>query len=241
MKRLIALIAVCLTVAAVFLAGSALAYEPKDFYGSDVPEEEANSLIASLDLKLEHEDNRSNKLECFDVREDGRIAVGSEKKLGRAHISVYDADLNFLYGYSFKISGTYGLMWDGSDLAFFLVRGDIIFILNENAEVIGVKNASRSILQSGRLDETFRAAKHEVGGKVYKLGTSKWPLGAFATSYSTLSVTENGETRLLIDESRAQSVRVILICALVVLAVIAFVIYLVDQIKKNKASGTGKQ
>lgn len=239
MKRKIVLALFCICAAVLsFLYQNAYAYSAGEFYGDDIPEDEAARLIAYYDLKLEHDDNRLKSIECFDVREDGVIAVGSMQMLSRAHISVYDEDFNFIYGYSFKSEGSYGIMWDGNEIAIYFVRGSVIIRVNENGEITAMNNTADQSLEQGKIDSAFCAAKREKNGKVYQLGTAKGPFGIPlpATTYSTLCVSEGGESHLLIDESRVQVSRIIIIVSFVVIALIVFIVLMVLRIKGRRLS-----
>ncbi len=64
--------------------------------------------LSNVKLSLITEEPEKQVITCFDVNDDGLVAVGS-KDLTKKIVLVYDSAGTFQYGYTFDCSGSFGL------------------------------------------------------------------------------------------------------------------------------------
>ena len=172
------------------------------------PDEETAFLNNAKIHFLESEPSRL-AIECFDVNKDGIIIIGSSNMDNR-YICVYDADGNFLYGYTFESNGSFRVEWDDSDnITVYYVRSDIVHTINTNGETLQV----RRMLDTGKNRDYWRnevnATSKTVLGTEYKLQKGMGILGFFSSSYSKLvAVNNDGEERIIYDVSSVHSLKV---------------------------------
>lgn len=218
--------------------GRAAASGAGSYYGGDPDPETARRAVEAFAFTKEETDagNEYSGIVCFDVNEDGRIAVGYTRMTETAHIGIYNEQFEFMYGCSFHIYGDYGLMWDGADLAVYSVRENMIFILNEEG-VIGLKTGSDALDDVTVLYSGFQAAQHTVNGRTYRLSNGGGLFDLTAGSYSKLEVEENGEMRILFDASRAYRLRTVAIICAVAACLAVCVISIVKRIRAAKEKG----
>ncbi len=95
------------------------------------PEQEKESW-ESREFTFITEEPGKKAIECFDVNEEGLIAVGYCLPIQpRGRVCVYKGE-EFLYGYEFNRYGTFAVEWSGDNIVVCMVRSDRAFELNEH-------------------------------------------------------------------------------------------------------------
>ncbi len=72
--------------------------------------------VDSIRLELLTKEPKPKTIRCFDVNENGLIAIGSDELFNVVTVWVYSSEGAFQYGYRFTRNGTYGLRWEKDTL-----------------------------------------------------------------------------------------------------------------------------
>ncbi len=135
-----------------------------------MPADAQARFLRSVSLVVWQEDVTGRAVECFDVREDGKVALGFSRPRGGKYAAVLDADGTFLYGYVFQCTGSFRLDWTDEGLGIIWIRSNALAVFDESgaclsAHEIDSDTASSRYLRA--LDQHTRTA----GGSVYTLGS----------------------------------------------------------------------
>ena len=90
-----------------------------------LPKDKINTFLNNVNISVLTEEPPKRAIECFDVNENGIIAIGSSNFKEKS-ICVYTNDGIFQYGYSFKCEGSFGIEMDE----------DILNIYFENFQIL---------------------------------------------------------------------------------------------------------
>lgn len=208
---------ILLFIILLMIAGTAFAEETSEYYAGDLSAEEATRYIKEYDFQLETSDKaiEHRDIVSIDVNSKEQIVLGFERdirlnpfRLPQTHISVYDSDFNFLYGYSFLCYGSSFARWDGDSIALFNAEDEIIIILDDSGHVLAVKEYAKAPDDFDNPRERFKKIYAEYNGKIYRIQNGKngkWTDPA-ASFFTTFAVKEGGETRVLFDGSSRHSI-----------------------------------
>ena len=188
----------------------------------------------SIDRELQIQDNinisvfeqevSGNTIECFDVNDNGFIALGT-KKSNQKFVSIYNSQGVFQYGYQFYCNGSFGVEWDSNNLIIYFVRSDIACSVNpsgEIQEILEIKNTSNN--NSYWNNKVFSATR-TLGNVEYKIQNDFGILNIFSTSYSQLVIQDfNGQTKTIYDVNSQQLYKLIfeIVCILLFVPICFF-------------------
>ena len=183
-----------------------------------MPEDMQENVIDYMDITMLDEAPKSKIISCFDVNENGLIAIGSNTMLEQI-ISVYSADGEFLYGYEFELDGMFGVEWDEDLIIIYTVCGDSAIAVDKTGKIVEILD----IIDTPESDEywdTVFSTRRVVGQDKYTIRNDMGILNLFLSSYSQLLKTDvNGETTIIYDVNTFHLIKTIFI----VLAIIIFV------------------
>ena len=226
---LISALVLCLGLA-VFALNAGASAGAQDLYAGDLDPDEAARLIESYGFAAWERDSRSRTIECFDVSEDNRIAVGwaQEPTDGKKHhVSVFDGNMQPICGCEFTCYGSFVLFWDGELLAVHPLRGDAVFLLDSDSSVVAVKKASKSLESFGLPGGGTEKA---VGNRIYRIEG-----GIF--SFGRLTVEDPSGVRVLYDAGVLPLARTIVLGAAAAAGAAVCIMVVVKRIKaKGKPS-----
>lgn len=168
----------------------------------------ASALSTNLDIESEKPDSgipvqlltkepAREPINCFDVNENGLIAVGMEKT-DDITIMVIDTDGVFQYGYEIKAVGSYAVEWGDEDLNVYLSRNNEIISVNKDGIITGSARVKNGTENDNYLRNTLGSTVKTVGEKEYRIkaGDSSFSFPG-SGNFSRLTVTENGNERIL--------------------------------------------
>lgn len=200
------------------------------------PDEKKESVITNKDLHFLTEEPEKRAIECFDVNENGLIAIGcseSDKKT----ISVYSSEGIFQYGYNFFYGGTYAIEWDRDNINIFLVRSDLIVNVTPNGEMLDVYNVPYNKENRVYYTEVLLANKKSVGNTEYILANDMGVFNIFAFGYSQIIIKDvSGVERTIYDIKTNQlfSFLFFVICISIAIALIIYSAYIQAKQAKKK-------
>ena len=97
----------------------------------------------NVELSLLESEPPKRTIDCFDVNEEGMVAVGCSKYESRT-VCVYTSEGHFQYGYSFKSFGAFEVELNKDILNIYFVREHIAIVVNPLGEVLEVFEIPRT-------------------------------------------------------------------------------------------------
>lgn len=231
MKKIITMLFIILLI---FSTGKVYAFAMNTGFETDNMEyEEQQTFIKSIDLKLITEMPASYSVLCFNVNEDGLIALGSES-LDEKIVSVYSLDGDFIYGYTFNCSGSYGIEWDENNLIIYFVRSDVAAMFDEKGNCLELKKIPVTLENNSYWNDYVFSKERTVGNSEYSLKNDMGPFNLFASSYSQVIKTDSdGSTNVIYDVNNDQLIKTIFIFTGVVLFIAVVLWRIVIEFKRN--------
>ena len=189
---------------------------------------------SNINLTSLHSYVKTNPIVCFDVNNDGLIALGFDDNSHKT-ICVYNPDGEFIYGYSFESSGSFGVEWDGGNILIYFVRGDVAALFNSSATCLELKMISNSTENNTYWNHTVFEKKRIVGKNEYEIKNDLGILNIVLSSYSQLIKTdENGIKTMLYNVNDSYGARVLVILVGIILFIITAVLVMIKEFKKMK-------
>ncbi len=146
-------------------------------------------------------------IDCFDVREDGWIALGFDG-LELQKINVYDETGVFQYGYTFEPNGGFELKWNGRNLVIYRYRSDYAVEFDEEVKLMEVRDEKQDPMPSSLVWTDFLLTKKTVNGVRYEL-RSWLPL---TPNYpQAVIIDQDGKEKIIYDNSFGYNVVFLLI------------------------------
>ena len=170
----------------------------------------------NIDISVFEQEVLGNTIECFDVNDDGMIALGTNKS-SQKFVSVYNSQGVFQYGYQFNCSGSFGVEWDANNIVIYFVRSDIACSVNpvgEIEEILDIKNTSDNNFY---WNNNVFATTRTVGNVEYKIQNDFGILNILSTSYSQLAIQDsNGQMKTIYDVNSQQLFKLVfeIVCIL---------------------------
>ena len=203
-------------------------YEFKsNFSVSQISKEEKETIIANTDLTVITTPANST-IECFDVNEDGLIALG-HTGITKGDISVYSSDGTFKYGFEFQCYGEFGVEWDKDILNIYFVRGSVLVSVNSSGEIVNVADVEDTAENNSYYRNSIKATKRNVNGIEYEIKN------VFMSSYSQLVVKEpSGQEIVLYNANDSQLAQIVIVSIIAIVFTALGIIVVVSQFVKRK-------
>ena len=187
-----------------------------------------DTFIKNVNISMLTEEPHRNAIECFDVNENGEIAIGCGE-YERKTVCIYTSDGDFKYGYSFECSGSFGIELNGDILNIYLVRSDAAISVDSTGEVKSVLEILDTTENRRYWNYFVRSTKRTIGDKEYTIKNDVGFLNILIleSSYSQLVITDkNGEETIIYDVNSAQLLRM----TVELIATLAFVGFVVISV-----------
>lgn len=169
-----------------------------------LPKDKINTFLNNVNISVLTEEPPKRAIECFDVNENGIIAIGSSN-FNEKSICVYTNDGIFQYGYSFKCEGSFGIEMDEDILNIYFVRSDVAVAINSEGEIESILQIKNTIENNDYWNHSVNATKRTIGNTEYNLKNDMGIFNLFASSYSQLTMTnEGGGVDIIYDVNQTQ-------------------------------------
>lgn len=189
-------------------------------------EEEKAAFADKLSLEQILNDENKSGIQCFDVNEDGTVAIATGSG-NHCAVYVYDSQGTFQYGYRFSCDGDYGVVFCENVLSLFFLRGDTFAFFDASGRCIDAQKVTNPEQNHVYFKEILNRTVKEVAGRIYALERDL----NLGDSYSRLVVSdEQGETTLIYD---AGSDHIVAQIIGVVLVILFFTVVITGLIKKR--------
>lgn len=202
----------------------------------EITEEHKQSSLARIGFAIWTMDYSDWAIECFDVREDGMIALGFNRSPEMKYVAVLDAEGVFQYGCSFRSTGSYLVDWIGEHLGIYLIRGSLLGVFDEAGACVSLCNVKTNTTLS-RYQNALRQPTRQVNGATYELRNDHI-LSWLSTDYGKLvRIDAQGNETVLHEASGAALAG----AATVFIIVILIGVCMFVQLQKNDKARIDKQ
>lgn len=168
--------------------------------------EEKASIIENIHLQIIQEDSRNTSIQCFDVSQDGMIALGSSSG-GNKLIYVYDASGTFQYGFCFYCDGAYGIEFQGGNLGIYFLRGNVLVTYDSSGACVDVQKMADTTENYAIAKDLLNRTEKYIAGRHYAMERNM----EFGNAYSRFVVTDElGIKTVLFDSTKSHSASQIL-------------------------------
>lgn len=198
-----------------------------NFSISNITEDKKNTITDNLDISLILDEPSKATIECFDVNDNGMIALG-HTNYNDAIISVYDSNGIFKYGYGFKYNASFGIEWNNDYINIYLIRSDILVVLDADANVVDVVAVHNTVENDRYKNDCVFSSEKMVGDTKYALRNNMGILNFISTSYSQLvKISSAGEETILYNVNNFQTIKtlVFVCCAVAFVALAIYTIF----------------
>lgn len=207
-----------------------------EFSTKDLSEETKDIFVSNIDLSSLSDEPKKESVLCFDVNEQGLIAVG-QKNIQRKEICVYTSHGEFLYGYTFRCAQSFCVEWDGQNINIFFVRSDVIISVDSNGNILDVKSV-QEMIDNDYKNALLHSTKRIVGDTTYLIRNDMGIFNWFAPSFSQIvTIDIMGRESIIYDVNSMQLTRVIVklsvACIFALAAVAAFTWQFIKLTKKK--------
>ena len=205
------------------------------FSTQNMTEENQKTFISNIKLVKEESAPTQTGILCFDVNEDGLIAIG-KKGFSRKSVSVYNSSGEYKYSYSFDYEAGFGVEWDGNNLIIYFERSDVAALVDEDGTVLELQEIENTIDNSSYWNNSVFLTQRTVGDHKYVIKNDMGFFNIFASSYSQfITVDDQGNQKILHDVNSMQLTRTIIaFVAVVVFVAIGIYVLRLEFIKLRK-------
>ncbi len=175
----------------------------------------------------------AGSIACFDVNARGEVAIGLEAAHHQCYVGVIDPDGQWLYGYSFRSSGSFAVEWaDTDEITIYWVRSSVYGTFDSQANCLELAEYRDDSAWSQHLRD-LQSPERTVNGTRYVLDTNLGVLSPFATSYSrVLRYADDGQAVVIANTHGSNIVGALFTLGIVIFLVIVG-IYCYQQHKRG--------
>ena len=206
------------------------------FDTEELSEETKERILSYINLTLLETAPKKRGIRCFDVNEQGMIAVGQECSVLGKEVCVYSSQGEFLYGYAFKDYGSISIEWDHEILNIYFARGGDLISLDSDGNVLAVKVVP-STVDNSIYKDSLRSTRRKVGDTTYRIRNDQGLiLNVLSFSFSQIVVTDpNGTERIIYDVNETERSRktmiIFLIGTFVIHVIAGLIVYIILHVK----------
>lgn len=195
-----------------------------------VSEEDLQKYIDNSNIQISSAPSMDRSISCFDVSENGLIAVGLPGTPDTIHI--YDSKGIFQYRYIFECDGIWGIGFVDDCIAIYYVRGDLIKLIDTNGQIIAVYDVPLTSANHAQIYNLIDRTSKQINDKTYHLESS---IAIFEAPYSRIiEISADGTTRVIYDVTFAHTFRTVIG---VILIISFFAFFIRGLIQKEKEKG----
>lgn len=192
--------------------------------------------LSNIHMCLLKEEINKNEIKCFDVNDDGIIAVGLNNGIKKA-VNIYTSNGIFKYGYTFDCSGSFGIEWDKDNLIIYFVRSDVAASFDATGNCIKLEKIKNTIDNNSYWNHNVFSTTRKVNDAEYIIKNNMGILNFFATGYSQLVKKDvNGVETIIYDFNEKYLLRTIVFICIIAIFVLIVVIIILREFKKLKAN-----
>lgn len=193
------------------------------FSTEELSEEAKTTFVASINVSPLSAEPEKRGVLCFDVNKQGMIAVGQKGSQGE-EICVYTSQGEFLYGYAFNCTQSFGVEWDEQHINIYFIRSDVIISLDSDGNILDIKTVQDTIDNNSYRNTLLYSTTRTVGNTTYLIRNDMGILNWIASSFSQIvTIDATGTESIIYDVNSMQLTKMIvtisLICVFVFVAI----------------------
>ncbi len=175
-----------------------------EFFTEELSEETKTAFVTNINILPLSSEPQKNSILCFDVNEQGMIAVG-QKNSQRKEICVYTSQGKFLYGYTFNCTQSFCVEWDERNLNVYFIRSDVIISLDSDGNILDIKTVQDTIDNNSYRNSLLYSTTRTVGGTTYLIRNNMGIFNWLASSFSQIvTVDATGMESIIYDVNSMQ-------------------------------------
>lgn len=203
------------------------------------PVSDQKRILENRGFTLLAEPPRKFSIECFDVNEDGLIAIGTQKGETKI-VSIYDPDGVFQYGFTCQDTGDFGLQWEKDEILFYSVRSDLAFRVSPAGDVKEIQKIANTIENNAHWHHVVFADERIVGSDRYYLKDDMGILNYLGSSHAQLAVVHADSTEQILYDVNSELLVQRCVVIVFVFLCIGIVFYALFQLIKKMKSDAEK-
>ena len=203
------------------------------------PVSDQKRILENRGFTLLAEPPRKFPIECFDVNEDGLIAIGTQKGETKI-VSIYDPDGVFQYGFTCQDTGDFGLQWEKDEILFYSVRSDLAFRVSPAGDVKEIQKIANTIENNAHWHHVVFADERIVGSDRYYLKDDMGILNYLGSSHAQLAVVHADSTEQILYDVNSELLVQRCVVIVFVFLCIGIVFYALFQLIKKMKSDAEK-
>lgn len=204
------------------------------FSTEELSEEMQNTFMSNINISLLTEEPTKRGVMCFDVNEQGMIAI-CKKGIDGEEVCIYTSEGKFLYGYTFDCSQSFGVEWDNEYINIYFVRSDVIVSLDSNGNILDIKEVQNTRDNNTHSNAILHSNTRVVGDTTYIIRNNMGIFNWIAFSYSQIiTIDAEGIEHVVYDVSSTQLFKTIAIIVIAcVFVAIAVTVIIRQSIRRN--------
>lgn len=211
---------------------SVYAMENQGFETEKMSTNDVELFLDNVNLFLLNTEPSKKPIKCFDVNEQGILAIGTEDGNNKTIVIYSDAGI-FQYGYRFHTDGSFGVELSNEELKIYFVRSDVAVSINLLGEIQYVSRICDTSENNAYWNRYVRATSRSVGEYQYALRNDIGILGIFASTYSQLYRTDGlGNEQLIYNVNSIQFFHILIIFLGTLIFVSIVLIVIIKEFKK---------
>ncbi len=198
----------------------------------DIPEETKTTFVSNINISPLKTEPVKGGILCFDVNERGNIVIGQNGSQGK-EVCVYTTQGEFLYGYTFNCSQSFGVEWDDEYINIYFVRSDVIVSLDSDGKILDIKAVQDTIDNNSYRNSLLYSTTRTVGNTTYLIRNDMGIFNWIALSFSQIvTIDATGTESVIYDVNSIQFAKMIVIISLICVFVLVAIVAVVRQFVK---------
>ena len=155
------------------------------------------------------------------------IAIGQKGPQGK-EVCIYTPQGEFVYGYAFNCTQSFGVEWDEQHINIYFVRSDVIISLDSDGNILDIKRVQDTTDNNTYRNSLLYSTSRSSGDTTYIIKNDMGFFNWFASSYSQIiTIDATGTECIIYDINPVQLTNVIvtigIVCVLVLIAIVVVV------------------
>lgn len=193
------------------------------FSTEELSEEMKTTFVSSINVSPLSAEPEKKGVLCFDVNEQGMIAVGQKDSQGK-EICIYTSQGEFLYGYRFNCTQSFCVEWDEQHVNIYFIRSDVIISLDSDGNILDIKSVQDTIENNSYRNSLLYSTNRTVGSTTYLIRNDMGIFNWIASTFSQIvTIDATGTESIIYDVNSMQLTKMIvtisLICVFVLVAI----------------------
>lgn len=222
LKRTYLLLSLVLLI--VFLTNTiAVSAMNTGFSTEELSEELKTIFVANINLFPLSAEPEKSGFQCFDVNEQGMIAVGKMLSQDKV-ICVYTSQGEFLYGYTFNCNQSFCVEWDKQNINVYFFRSDVIISLDSDGNILDIKSVQNTMDNNSHRNSLMDSRTRTVGNTTYIIRNDMGVLNWIALSYSQIVTIDSTGTESIIYDVNSMQLKKTIASIILIYLFVCFVV-----------------